>query len=61
MEPGSKECAEGQSDDATLNERQLAYLRLTILILAIQEGTNPAGDGVVHRSEILDAVLGPEA
>lgn len=31
--------------------------RLTVYIQSVMDGTNPAGDGTVHRSEILDAVL----
>ncbi len=41
-------------------DRDAAYNRLTDYLLSVADGTNPAGDGVVHRSEILDAVLGPE-
>lgn len=42
-------------------DREAARERLTAYILSVAEGTNPAGDGIVHRSEILDAVLGADA
>ena len=41
-------------------DREAAYDRLTEYLLSVAAGTNPAGDGVVHRSEILDAVLGED-
>lgn len=34
--------------------------RLTDYLLSVGSGLNPAGDGVVHRSEILEAVMGDQ-
>jgi hypothetical protein len=41
-------------------DRDVAHQRLSTYILEVAASTNPAGDGVFHRGECLDALFGAE-